>query len=194
MDHASRRVMGVAVFANRPRCSDVCAFLGRTVRHVNALPKYIVCDRDSIFDCDAFRRWVKRKSIKPPRYGAVGKHGSIAMIERLILTTKQTLRLLPFIPLRRASLRRELVAVSDWYNEHRPHTGLDGKTPNEFYERRFPANRAPRIERRPGWARGSPCAKPRTLIAGQAGDRFNVCVEFLAGRQNLPIVSLRRAA
>ena len=29
MDHASRRAMGVGVFANRPTCRDVCAFLGR---------------------------------------------------------------------------------------------------------------------------------------------------------------------
>ena len=110
-------------------------FLGASSPTHGAVPKYIVCDRDSIFDCDAFRRWVKRKGIKPPRYGAVGKHGSIAMIERLILTTKQLLRLLPLIPLRRESLRRELVTIFDWYNEHRPHTGLAGKTPNEVYRR-----------------------------------------------------------
>ena len=88
MDHASRRAMGVGVFANRPNCRDVCAFLGRAVRRAGTAPKYIVCDRDSIFDCDAFRRWVKRKGIKPPRYGAVGKHGSIAVVERLIKTMK----------------------------------------------------------------------------------------------------------
>ncbi len=107
--------MGLGVFADRPSCRDVCACLGRVVRRTGTAPKYIVCDRDSIFDCHAFRRWVKRKGIQPPRYGAVGKHGSIALIERLILTTKQMLRRLPLIPLRRQSLRRELVAIFDWY-------------------------------------------------------------------------------
>jgi len=34
----------------------------------------------------------RRKGIKPPRYGAVGKHGSLAVIERLILTLKVLLR------------------------------------------------------------------------------------------------------
>ncbi len=194
MDHASRRAMGVGVFANRPSCRDVCAFLGRVAGRSGAVPKYIVCDRDSIFDCDAFRRWVKRKGIKPPRYGAVGKHGSIAVIERLILTTKQMLRLLPLIPLRRESLRRELVAIFGWYNEHRPHTGLAGKTPNEVYCVLRPANRSPRVEPRKGWPRGSPCARPRSLVAGQPGDRFKVRLEFHAGRRHLPIVSLRRAA
>ena len=69
---------------------------------------------------DAFRRWVKRKSIQPPRYGAVGKHGSIAVVERLILTMKNegTRRIL--IPQRRETFRGELVSFIDWYNEHRP--------------------------------------------------------------------------
>ena len=194
MDHASRRAMGLDIFTDRPSCRDVCACLGRAVRRTCTARKYIVCDRDSIFDCDAFRRWVKRKGIQPPRYGAVGKHGSIALIERLILTTKQMLRRLPLIPLRRQSLRRELVAIFDWYNEHRPHTGLAGKAPNEVYRVLRPANRCPRVEPRKRWPRGSPCARPRTLVAGQPGDRFKVCVEFQAGRRHLPIVSLSRAA
>ncbi len=80
--------MSVGIFANRPDCRAICGFLGQAVRRVGTAPKYIICDRDSIFDCDAFRRWVKRKSIQPPRYGAVGKHGSIAVVERLILTMK----------------------------------------------------------------------------------------------------------
>ena len=186
--------MGVGVFANRPSCRGVCTFLGRAAGRADAISKYIVCDRDSIFDCDAFRRWVKRKGIKPPRYGAIGKHGSIAVVERLILTTKQLLRLLPLIPLRPESLRRELAAIFDWYNEHRPHAGLAGKTPNEVYRVLRAANRCPRVEPRKRWPRGSPCARPRTLVAGQPGDRFKVRVEFHAGRRHLPIVSLCRAA
>jgi hypothetical protein len=79
--------MGIAVFAKRPTCRQFCAFMGRTVARTSK-PKYIICDRDKIFDCNAFRRWVKRKGIKPPRYGKVGEHGSIAVVERLILSMK----------------------------------------------------------------------------------------------------------
>jgi hypothetical protein len=32
----------------------VSAFLGRAVRRTKRVPKYIVCDRDLIFDCHAF--------------------------------------------------------------------------------------------------------------------------------------------
>ena len=71
MDHSSRRGMGVGVFTGKPSCRDVCAFLGRAIRRAGAAPKYTVCDRDSIFDCGAFRRRVRRKGIQPPRYGAV---------------------------------------------------------------------------------------------------------------------------
>ena len=186
--------MGVGVFTGKSSCRDVCAFLSRAVRRTGAAPKYIVCDRDSVFDCDAFGRWVRRKDIQPPRYGAVGKHGSTAIIERLMLTTKRTLQLLPIIPLRRESLRRELVAVFDWYNECRPHMTLGGKTLNEVYDNRYPANRRPRLEPRRRWPRGSPCAQPWALVAGKPGDQFNVRVDYHAGQRHLPVVTLRRVA
>lgn len=133
----------------------------------SAKPKYIVCARDSIFDCGAFRHWVKRRGIKPPRYGAVGQHGSIAVVERLILTVKTELVSQIMVPIRRESFRRELHCFQDWYNEHRPHTTLDGRTLNEVYYQRRPAIQRPRIEPRKNWSRGSPCTKPWALVAGR---------------------------
>ena len=192
-DQHTRRAMGVGVFANRPDCRAVCTCLGRVVRRVGKAPKDIVCDRDSAFDCEAFRRWVKRKGVKPPRYGAVGKHGSVAVVERFILTLKQVLRQIPHIPLRRESFRRELVAVVEWHNEYRPHMTLRGRTPNEVYEDRFPANRKPRIEPR-RWPRGSPCARPWALVGGKPGQPFQTTVSFHAKRRHLPIVAMTRAA
>jgi putative transposase len=194
VDHFSRRVVSIGVFANRPDCRAVCAVLGRAIGRANTAPKYIICDRDSIFDCDAFRRWVKGKGIQPPRYGAVGKHGSIAVVERLIRTIKDESTRRTLVPLRREAFRREILSYVDWYNEHRPHTTLDGRTPNEVYFGRRPANRTPRIEPRTRWPRPSPCAKPQTLVAGQPGDRFELEIKRLKGRPHLPIVTLRRAA
>ena len=194
MDHFSRRAMGVGVFAKRPNCRDICAFLGRVAGRAGSVPKYIVCDRDSIFDCDAFRRWGKGKGIKPPRYGAIGKHGSIAVIERLIKTIKDECTRRIMVPYRREACRRELLSFVDWYNGHRPHTSLNGNTPNEVFFGRRPANRRPRVEPRKRWPRASRCARPQTLVAGQSGDRFNVRVEFRTGRRHLPTLSLRCAA
>ena len=119
VDHFSRRVMGIGVFAKRPNCRDFCTFMGRTIGRT-AKPKYIICDRDPIFDCDEFRSWVKRKGIKPPRYGKAGEHGSIAVVERFILSMKTELTRHILIPLRRDKFQRELVCYQDWFNDQRP--------------------------------------------------------------------------
>jgi transposase InsO family protein len=193
VDHYSRRIMKIGVFADRPNCRAICSLLRQTVRQAGAAPKYIVCDRDSIFDCDAFRSWVKRKGIQPPRYGAVGKHGSIAVVERLILTMKNECTRKIVVPLRRATFHRELDWFGLWYNQHRPHMTLNGATPDEVYFRLRPAHRQPRIEPRKDWPRRSPCAQPRTLIAGQPGDRFCLEIDRL-GRRHLPIVLRKRTA
>ena len=186
--------MKIGFFADNPDCRAVCAMLGQTVRKAGGAPKYIICDKGSIFDCDAFRSWVKKNGIKPPRYGALGKHGSIAVVERLILTLKNECTRRILVPLRRVDFRRELDWFTLWYNVHRPHITLGGRTPDEVYFRLKPANQRPRIEPRADWPRPSPCAKPRTLVAGQAGDRFSLEVKHLGHRQHLPVVSLTRAA
>ena len=93
---------------------------------------------------DRLRRWCRRRGIRQ-RFGAVGKYGSIAVVERLIRTIKNecTRRLL--IPYERHVFRRELALYVDWFNCHRPHEVLDGATPEEVYRDVIPACRAPRF-------------------------------------------------
>ena len=88
----------------------------------------------------------------------------------------------------------ELKYFAQWYNESRPHTTLDGRTPNEAY-RQEPrrANRLPRFEPREEWPRGSPCAKPQTPVKPQPGVKLELHVAYHRGRKHLPIVTLRRA-
>ena len=124
----------------------------------------------------------------------LGKHGSIAVVERFIRTMKDEAICRIPIPQRRTCLRAELDSFFAWYNEHRPHATLQGKTPNEVSFRLRPANRRLRIEPRKRWPCPSPCAKPFTLIAGHPGVRFTLEVDFLDSRRHLPIVSLNRAA
>jgi hypothetical protein len=187
-------VLHLRCFLNQPTSAEVQAFLAKAIRTADAKPKYIVCDRGSQFDCPAFRRWCRRRRIKPPRYGAVGKHGSIAIVERFIRTLKEYLRTLAVVPDERNAFARELKCFQDWFNEHRPHEALGGKTPNEVDERRFPANRKPRYEPRLRWPRGSPCARPWALTRGSPGAKLAMNFEFHAGRCGLPIVRLNRVA
>ena len=119
----------------------------------------------------------------------------IAIVERFILTLKESCtRLLTLVPLRHQNFRRELSLFCGWYNEARPHTTLGCRTPDEVYERRFPAVRKPRYEPRASWPRGSPAAKPWALVRGKPGAQLELHVEFLGGRKHLPVVTLRRAA
>jgi len=160
---------------------------GKTISENNS-------DKGCQFWCADYKKWCKRKKIRP-RFGAIGQHGSIAVIERLIRTFKEFTCSLPLVPIDRDLSRQACTDFFDWCNEYRPHQTLKGKTPNEVYSKeKFPANRRPRIEPRDQWPRGSPCAKPQTLVAGQPGDKFRLDIEFYQGRQHLPIVTLNRAA
>jgi hypothetical protein len=82
---------------------------------------------------------------------------------------KEILRLMT-IPEAQTDFELEMRFAIDWYNEHRPHETLEGKTPNEVSFARSPANEQPRIEPRRKWPRGSPCAKPEVAIDGNPGD------------------------
>jgi hypothetical protein len=107
----------------------------------------------------SFKQWCKRKNIRP-RFGAVGQHGSIALIERFIRSMKYEYLRHILVPMHITWMRQEVVCYIDWYNRHRPHQGLDGATPLEIYQNAAPANRRPRHEPRKHWPTDSGCAAP----------------------------------
>jgi transposase InsO family protein len=185
--------MGFAVFAQQPTSVQVRSLLGRTIRSAGRAPKYLICDKGRQFWCLGFKDWCKRRKIKP-RFGAIGQHGSIAVMERFILTMKTLCtRVIP-VPMQRDTMRKELELFRVWYNSLRPHMTRNGSTPDEVYHRRHPACRYPRFESRRHWPVGSPCARPGVPIRGWPGKRLELHVEFQAGRKHLPVVTLRRAA
>ena len=193
VDHYSRRVMGFAVFEGPPSSLEVRVFLGRAARAARATPKYIISDHGTQFTDDRFGRWCTRRGIRQ-RFGAVGKYGSIAVVERFIRTLKTecTRRLL--VSYQRAALRRELALYVGWFNGHRPHNTLDARTPDKVYFGRRPACRKPRFEPRRRWPRGSPCAGPQSKVRGRCGQRLELSVRYLSQRRHLPLVELKRAA
>jgi len=193
VDFFSRRVTGVAVFDQQPTSAAVRTLLGRAIRKAGTVPPHLITDQGKQFTDGGLRRWCRRGGIHL-RFGAGGKYGSIAVIERLIRTIKSecTRRLL--IPYRRDSFRGELTLFATWYNEHRPSEALTGKTPDEVYHALPPACLAPRFEPRRKWPHGSPCAAPRNAVRGRRGVRLELRVRYLRGRKHLPIVQLKRAA
>lgn len=174
LDHFSRKVMGFALFKRQPTGEQVCRFLGQAMHSQRARPLHVICDRGKQFDCAGFRRWARRKNIRV-RYGAVGKYGSIAIIERFMRSMKSEWTRLVLLPLNLRSMRFELGLYITWYNEYRPHQSLSGMTPMEVYSGVDP----PSITAR---------------AANSALPIMELVVERFHGRVPLPIVSLRLAA
>jgi hypothetical protein len=118
---------------------------------------------------------------------------SIAVVERFHRTFKEYLALI-VVPEDQAAFEREGGLLVKWYNEHRPHETLGGKTPNEVGFSRPAANEQRRFEPRPRWPRGSPCAKPQVGVDGGPGDPFILEIGCYKARRHLPVVRARRAA
>ena len=174
IDHFSRKCMGLAVYPKQPTSVQVRAFLGRVMHAAHAQPRHMISDKGSQFFCDSFKKWAKRRKIKP-RYGAVGKYGSIAVIERFIRSLKHehTRRIL--VPLRAVEFRTALSWYVEWHNGQRPHQSLDGKTPDDVYS---------------GAARDSPIL----VVRGKNAVQLQLHVSPHRGQTHLPIVELRKVA
>ena len=192
-DMFSRKAMGFAVFKRPPTSRQVQEFLERAFDAVGVKPKYLVTDRGKQFDCHAFRKWCKRRKVKP-RYGAVGKYGSIAVIERFNRTLKYEGLFLISIPFSLDRMREEVRLIIEHYNRFRPSMSLTGRTPDEVYFDREPAVEKPRWEPRAKWPRSSGCAAPYVPVKGECGAKLQLEVRYLDGRRHLPIFRLKEAA
>jgi hypothetical protein len=171
----------------------VRAFLDRAFEAVGAVPKHIILDRGRQFDCEAFRTWCRGHGIKW-RYGAAGKKGSIAVIERLIRAIKTECTRVVCVPFHVEAMRAELEAYVRWHNEHRPHTHLRGRTPDEVYFGQKPVNEQPRMEPRLKYPRDAWCASPQTSVRGRRGVRLALEVSHFEGRRHLPVIAIKPAA
>ena len=178
LDHFSRSVVARGVFDKQPTAKQVCVLLECAVRDAGTAPRHIVSDQGVQFQGE-YRAWCRRRGVRP-RYGAVGQHGSIAIIERFIRSMKYEGIAPLLVPMSLGLLGGELDAYLVWYHEHRPHQGLGGRTPREVLDARGKKvmSRGPRA---PPKRRSK--MRPRRLV-----------VSFVEARRHLPVVSLQRAA
>lgn len=95
-------------------------------------PRHLISDQEGVFTGEAFSDLLRDWNIKH-RFGAVGKHGSIAVTERLIWTLKHEW-LTRVVLIRGLDHLGELLAdFEQYYNEHRGHQRLGGATPAMVY-------------------------------------------------------------
>ncbi len=193
VDHYSRRVMGAAVFLKEPSSAEVVRFLERVCRALRSRPAHLITDHGVQFAASDFAAWCHRRGIRR-RFGAIGKYGSLAVVERFIRSMKTECTRAILVSFRRLEFERGLEAYVAWFNAERPHTFLAGATPDEIYFRKMPACRKPRFEPREGWPRPSRCARPQALVRGRPGAEVELLVEHRDGKKHLPIVALQRTA
>ena len=111
VDHYSRRVTGIAAFKSQPTALAVSKFLDRAFRTARCRPKHLITDQGMQFIADEFQAWCCRRAICQ-RFGAIGKYGSLAVIERFIRTLKtQCTRRLFYVPDRTHGIPAGAVAV-----------------------------------------------------------------------------------
>ncbi len=174
LDHFTRRVVARGVFTKEPTAAEVLSVLDRAVAKSGRAPRYTVTDQGSQFQKE-YRAWCEQRGVRP-RFGAVGKTGSIAIVERFFLSMKNECFRLIVLPLSISLIERELDRYLLWYHDHRPHRALGGATPNEV------------VAGSVGRERGPPRRGRRRLQPVQ------LVVSHLDGRAHLPVIELRRAA
>lgn len=95
LDFFSRKVVATAVFRKNPTGDEVALALDHAVARAGGqAPRYMVSDKGSQFwshetECasETFREWCVRHGVRR-RFGAIGKTGSIARVERFWRTLK----------------------------------------------------------------------------------------------------------
>jgi len=141
IDHYSRKVVSVVPLEGPNAGWTMQALEDAFLRH--GAPKHIISDRGVQFDrCAAYRELLKRFHVLP-RFGAVGRHGSIAVTERVIETLKY--EWLKHVPILKGfdHVARLCSDFKVWYNGFRPHTHIGGARPDDFYYGR-PFNTPPK--------------------------------------------------
>jgi transposase InsO family protein len=130
IDHFSRKVVA-AVPLEGPNAGWINNALESAIEK-HGPPKHIISDQAHVFIGEVFAELLGKYNIKP-RLGAIGKHGSIAVTERVNKTLK-------YEWLKRVALIKGIDHLTElcnefeaWYNSWRPHMTLDGIRPDDVY-------------------------------------------------------------
>ena len=130
IDHFSRKVMAVVPLEG-PNAGWINNVLESAIEKYGP-PKHIISDQGGVFIGDVFAELMGTYEILH-RFGAVGKHGSISVTERVNKTLK-------YEWLKRVAIIKGIDHLAElckefelWYNNWRPHMTLDGFRPDDVY-------------------------------------------------------------
>ncbi len=128
MDQFTRRIIGFAIQAGNVDGPVLCRMFGQAVSGAG-IPRYLSSDNDPLF---TFHRWRANlrilgiEEIKSIPYVPI----SHPFVERLIGTIRR--EYLDHVLFWNASdLERKLNTFKDYYNGHRVHASIDGRTPEQ---------------------------------------------------------------
>jgi len=130
IDHYSRKVVSVTPLEG-PNSGWILEALENAFEKHGA-PKHIISDQANVFTGGAYAELLDHWDVKP-RWGAIGKHGSIAVTERANKTLKyEWLKRVPVI-MGLEHLERLCDEFSEWYNSWRPHMFHEGQRPDDVF-------------------------------------------------------------
>ncbi len=189
IDHFSRAPIARGVFKQAPTAAEVCATLDAGVASSGRAPRHLISDKGTQFTSAEYRAWCAAKGSRP-RWGAIGQHGSIAIIERFFRSLKAEAVRLVQVPLDVVAMTAEVDRYLGWYAMHRPHEALRGATPHEVLHALVPRCEQTGMEVRPRYplSRPRPCMSTRRRVR----KRLEVKVSYIDGRAHLPVVELRQ--
>ena len=156
IDVFSRFPVAVRAFRQAPSADELLLIVEAALRS-HGRPRHFVSDQGPQFRDDGFRERLKIHRVEQ-RYGAVGKTGSVSIIDRFFRTLKEGLLAHSWRPLLLRDLERRLAPVLLHYALFRPHQALGGATPAEVY---FGLEPACRNARHP--PRGQPGVGPTAI-------------------------------
>jgi putative transposase len=128
MDQYTRRIIGFGVHAGKVDGAALCRMFNRAAREHRWLPKYLSSDNDPLYrfhQWKANQRILKVIEIKTIPYVPL----SHPFVERLIGTLRREY-LDHMLFWTTADLENKLLDFRTYFNNHRTHTSLEGRTPD----------------------------------------------------------------
>ena len=130
IDGFSRKLLRLNIFVGTPTMKDMLRLIRSAIQSFGR-PRFIITDHggqlaeSSTTQLEHIGITVVKGTVRQPSFN--GK------VERLFRTMRIWLRM-AVLPVGIASLQRRLDRYRTWYNRHRPHAALDGRTLEEVWE------------------------------------------------------------